>query len=64
MGDRNAGEERRRDGARDAGNDFAGNAGCGQRERFLPAPAEDERIPAFQPNDPMTTGIYYFPIFI
>ena len=56
MGDRNAGEQRRRNRARDSRNDFAGDAGGGERERFFSAAAEDERIAALQPHDPVAAA--------
>src|SRR6185503_21148050 len=39
------------DRARDARYDFTGNAGSGQRERFLSAPPEDKRIATLQSHD-------------
>mgnify|MGYP003694748423 CR=1 FL=1 len=41
----------RRDGTRNARHDVVGSSGALQRHHFLAAPAEDERIAAFQPDD-------------
>ena len=44
-------EHRRGNRAGDPGNDLAGNAGRGKRERLFPAATEDERIAALQTDD-------------
>src|SRR6266496_4209016 len=51
MGEWNLQARRRRDAGRDAGNDLDGNAGRAQGVELLAAPAEKERIAAFQPDD-------------
>ena len=51
MGDRDAEVLRDRDGRRDAGHQFKGDAGLLQRERFLAAASKDEAVAAFEPDD-------------
>ena len=40
-------------GCAHAGNDLDGHAGCGERQCFLAAAAEDERVAALEPHDPL-----------
>src|SRR5207237_2889371 len=40
-------------GCAHAGNDLDGYAGCGECQRFLSAAAEDERVAALEPYDPL-----------
>jgi hypothetical protein len=56
MCERDSGEQRRRYGAGDSGDDLAFNPGGGQRERFLATTPEHERIAALQPHDLMATA--------
>ncbi len=49
-------EHRRGNRAGDPGNDLAGNAGRGERERLFPAAAEDERIAALETHDSPATA--------
>ena len=51
MRDRNAGQRRRRDRARHAGHHVEPNPRLAQSDRFLAAPAEDERVAALEPHD-------------
>ena len=56
MRDGNPRQQRRRNRAGDAGNDLAGNAGRGERERLFPAAPEDERIAALETHDAMAAA--------
>ena len=51
MRHRDAGRRRRRDRARHAGHDVVRDAGALQRQRFLAAAAEHERVAALEPHD-------------
>ena len=56
MRDGDSREQRRGNRAGDAGNDLAGNAGRGERQRLFPAASEDERIAALEPDDAMAAA--------
>ena len=51
IGDRNAGESRRRNGAADAWDHFERDAGVDERRGLFPSTPEHERVAAFQPHD-------------
>ena len=54
IGDRNAGEGRRRERRRDAGHHFEGHAGGATRARFFAAAPEHERIAALESHHQVT----------
>ena len=56
MRHRNAGQFRRRHGTRNPRHHVEAHPGLLQREGFLTAAAEHERIPALQPNDETSTA--------
>ena len=56
MRDRNAGQRRRRNRRRHAGHDLERDAGGAQRQRFLAAAAEDERVAGLQPDDALAAS--------
>ena len=64
MRHRNARARRRRDRARDPGDDVVRNAGALQRERFLAAATEHERIAALQADNAAAAprGANYQPV--